>query len=157
MSNKATLDLEKIFAKLKKNVKRSFSAREMNKIGNFIVEEIRSRSRAGYGVKTPGGAEKKFKGLNAAYIKQRRRMRLSSFTTPSTSNITRSGRLLAGLRYKTKDGGARIEPSGTSREGVDNTKIAEYLADQGRPFMNLSKYQMDRLLKFIKKEIINLD
>lgn len=152
----ATLDLQKIIEKLKRQLRQSFSPREMQKVGNFVVEEIKSRSRDGKGVSRDGGSEKRFPALSPEYIKQRKRMKLSRFTTSTTSNITRTGRLLGGLRYKASQGSVTIEPTGNSREGTPNIDIAGYLADQGRPFMALSKLQMNRLVKYIEKEIIDI-
>ena len=152
----AKQDLDSILGKLKKSIIKNFSSREMQKIANFTIQEIKDRSRKGYGVSTLGGSEEAFDSLSPDYIAQRKRMKLSPFTTAKKSNITRSGRMLASLRYKVRDGYARIEPTGNSREGTPNIDIAGYVADQGRPFMTLSKYQLGRLYTFIKKEIIDL-
>ena len=152
----AQQDLATILGKLKKNVIKNFSAREMQKIASFIIEEIKDRSRKGYGVDKLGGSEEAFDSLSPDYIAKRRKMKLSPFTSAAKSNITRTGRMLAGLRYKVRDGGARIEITGTSREGVKNSDIAQYVQDNGRPFMTLSKYQLGRLYTFIQKEIINI-
>jgi hypothetical protein len=152
----AQQDLATILGKLKKSIIKNFSSREMQKIASFIIEEIKDRSRKGYGVDKLGGSEEAFDSLSPDYIARRRKMKLSPFTKPSKSNITRSGRMLAGLRYKVRDGDARIEITGTSREGVKNSDIAQYVQDNGRPFMTLSKYQLGRLYTFIEKEIINI-
>lgn len=152
----ASADIKKIIERLKKDVQKQFNAKQMQKIGNFIVEEIKTRSRKGYGVDRLGGEEEGFDSLSPEYIKQRKKMRLSPFTSPTKSNITRTGRMLGGLRYKARDGSVRVEPSGTSRDGTPNIKIAEYVAEQGRPFMTLSKFQLGKLYVFIKS-IIKLD
>lgn len=152
----AKQDLASILDKLKKNVIKNFSSREMQKIASFVIQEIKDRSRKGYGVSTLGGSEEAFDSLSPDYIARRKRMKLSPFTTAKKSNITRSGRMLSSLRYKVRDAYALITPTGNSREGVPNVDVAQYVSDQGRPFMTLSKYQLGRLYTFIKKEIIDL-
>lgn len=155
MSN-AQIDLKKFTDKVKKGLQKTISAKEMQKIAAYVIAEIKERSRRGFGTASAtraGGVEKRFPALTKSYIDRRKRIKLSPFTTPSKSNITRSGRMLASLRYKTKDGAARIEVTGKSREGRDNQDIAGYLADQGRYFMNLTSRQLTGLLKFVDSNI----
>ena len=156
MQIKGQNDLTKILAKIKGAIENKFSAREMQKIGEFVAAEIRERSRRGYGVSRLGGPEEQFEPLSERYIAQRRRMKLSPFTSPTRSNITRSGRLLAGLRYTTAKNRVRIVPTGKSREGVSNADIAYYLTEQGRPFLTLSKCQLGRLVESINKRISDI-
>jgi len=148
----ASADIKKIIERLKKDVQKQFSAKEMQKIGNFVVEEIKGRSRKGYGVAKLGGEEEAFDSLSPDYIARRRKSKLSPFTKPSKSNITFSGKLLGGLRYKARDGYVRIEPTGLSRDGKSNLEVAQHVSET-RPFMTLSKYQLGRLYEFIKNKI----
>ena len=145
-------DLKSILGRISKDIQKQFNAKEMQKIGEFVVTEIKDRTRKGYGVSELGGPEIALDSLSPDYVAKRRKSKLSPFTTPNKSNLTFSGRLLGGLRYKVRDGYARIEPSGKSRDGTPNIKIAEYVSEE-RPFMTLSKYQLGRLYEFIKKKI----
>jgi len=164
-SNNASIELRRFTDRIKKGLLKTISAKEMQNIAEFCIAQIKERSRRGFGVrpKNQGGEEKAFKVLSSSYIQQRKRTKLSPFTSPSKSNVTRSGRMLASLRYKTKDGAARIEPTGNSRDrkdkdgnpvkGIPNQDVAGFLADQGRYFMGLTDKQIKALLKFVDSNI----
>ncbi len=101
--------LDDIVKRWDKQLRDSVSARQMKLLGNEAIRLIQERTRRGYGVEKDGGPQRRLKRLSSAYIKQRRRMRLSQFTTPGKSNLTRSGRMLAGLRLvKVQNGGFAI-------------------------------------------------
>jgi hypothetical protein len=154
MSN-ASAQLKTFTNKIKKGLLKTISAREMQAIAEFCIAQIKERSRRGFGLKSErsGGSESRFPALAKTYIEQRKRTKLSPFTSAGKSNITRSGRMLASLRYKTREGAARIEPTGKSREGIPNQDVAGFLADQGRYFMGLTDKQIKALLKFVDSNI----
>jgi len=152
----AKQDLNKVIANIKKEITKSFNNQQMQKIAAFAMEQIKERSRNGYGVDDLGGTEKKFPALSKGYIEQRKRSKLSPYTSATKSNITFSGRLLASLRFSTRDGAAVIKPTGTSRNGTPNDEVAGYLEDQGRSFLTLSKKQLDKLYEFIRSKIVDI-
>ena len=139
-------DLESTFKKLQEK-------RELLVLGNEAIRIIKKRTRDGRGLAKPGGVPRPLKKLSKNYIKQRRRMRLSPFTSPTKSNLTRSGRMLASLRTTIQGNRVVVKPTGVSREGIKNEKIAEYVADQGRPFLNLSALETQKLLKEYQKAL----
>lgn len=147
-------DINKIAANLEKQLKKSVSANELKQLGQFVLEMIKDRVRKGFGVPKDGANQKKFKPLSAAYKEQRKRLKLSSFTSPSKSNLTRFGRLIGGLKVTTRTGSVLIEPTGTSREGTSNADIAQYVS-KARPFLNLSKDENLRMVKFFEEKILN--
>lgn len=147
------LDLDQAVNDIKQRLQRKLSPNEMARVANFAINEIKERSRRGYGVDPQTLTQKPFPRLSASYIKRRAKSVLSPFTSPPKSNITFSGRLLAGLRFSIAQGKAIITPTGQSRGGVDNKEVASYLKDKGRSFLLLSKSQIVKLVEFISKEI----
>jgi hypothetical protein len=151
------LDLKTVLDRIRRNLSGSITPKQMGVLGRFVVEQIKERSRKGYG--TEGGAEKKFPALSDEYIKQRQRdKRLSPFTSARKSNITRTGRLLASLRYTTNTGRSVIKPTG-SRPKSDwtNEELAEHLQNNmDRPFLSLSQKQIRALLKFFEANVFKL-
>lgn len=61
--------------------------------------------------------------------------------------------MLASLRTTIQGNRVVVKPTGVSREGIKNEKIAEYVADQGRPFLNLSALETQKLLKEYQKAL----
>lgn len=96
---------------------------------------VQSRTRSGKGVATDGGSSYPLKPLSPAYIAQRRHSRLSSFTSATKSNLTRTNQMLGSLKAKKKSAGAwSIVIDGTRDDGKTNAQIAKYVSRQ-RPFM----------------------
>jgi hypothetical protein len=151
-----SLDLSKFNKKVERKLKQITSKRQMQTLGLEALRLIRKRVRKGFSVAKNLGREEPFKPLDIDYIERRRKIRLSPFTSPSKSNITRSGRLISGLRLTTKDRVFQIKPTGKSREGVSNVFIAQVLTKQGRPFLNLSLTEQRKLLSFYKRIIKTL-
>jgi hypothetical protein len=158
MSLKPEAQMKKFVNSVKKRLSLAISAKQMGLIARFIVQMIKERSRRGYGVQSLGAQEQRFPKLTPEYIKQRKRSRLSPFTSPGKSNITRSGKLLASIRYTTKTGSAIIEPIGSRNDSNwNNRQLADHLQTKmNRPFMTLSNKQLKELTKFVETNIIKL-
>lgn len=150
----AALDLKKIVNGIQKRISQSLSAQQMNKFGNMIVGEIKDRTRQGRGVYD--GNERNFPRLSQKYIDRRKKMRLSPFTSPSKSNITRTGKLLASIRYTTGTGKILIRPVGNrSDTALSNAELADIMQTKlNRPFMKLSNKQIARLKIAFRKSIL---
>lgn len=112
----------------------------MKGLGTFMADLIRKRTRLGYGVEVTGGPRKPLDALNDKYKLLRAKLDLSSETTPGRSNLTRSGQLLDSIQVTSfKEGEVSVGPKGNRTDGgPTNEKLAEYVAEQGRPFNNLS-------------------
>ena len=151
MSIKA--DLEKFAVRLTRELDRSVSIASIKQLGAYALELIKKRVRAGYGA-TDSGQRQRLKPLSKNYRERRKRMTLSPFTTPGKSNLTRSGRLIGGLRVLSRGGLVRIEPTGRSREGEQNTKVAEFVSAD-RPFLNLTTDEERKLVKFYRDKILD--
>ncbi len=108
----------------------------------MIVERVRS----GSGVKAPGAPTSKLEPLSPAYIKVRAKdPNLSSETSPATSNLTRSGDMLAALRVVLS--GSRVSVQIPPGKLLDRA----YYTNLKRPWANISKGEETRLLAFIDK------
>ena len=149
----ARIDLQKFQTDLEKMLKASAGRADMLRLGNYVLDLIKARVRKGYGADKNGGRQKKLKPLSRSYKKQRARLRLSPFTTPTKSNLTRSGRLIGGLRVAVQSGVVIIRPSGSSREGTPNQKVAEYVS-KDRPFLFLTKGEIQSAAQYFEKEIL---
>lgn len=158
-TSKAVLQLQQFKAKVEKAVKESISPNVMRILGDFALNLIVKRSRLGYGVEENFGPRFKFDKLSPNYIKSRKKFRgLSSTTSPSKSNITRTGQLLLSMRVtEAKEGKFRIEPTGTrEKEGktkkvLTNKELAEILAKKNRTFNRLSQPEYQQLLRFYRR------
>ena len=113
---------------------------------------IQRRTRKGYGVRADGGTLERLKPLSKEYVRARRSMRLSSFTSPGKSNLTRSSELLGAI------GARRVRPGSwvinflvTRDSGLPNARLAQYVAAQGRPFMHLAREELDALAKSYRR------
>ncbi len=151
----AASDFTKFIKGVEADVKRSGDNASLKRLGQFALEIIRDRTREGFGVPKSGGAEKPLKKLSPAYRKQRRGMKLSSFTTPDKSNLTLSGAMLASLRVFTKKGELTISPTGTDKKGISNQDKANWQEDLGRIFLRLSQDEMERVTEFYQTEILD--
>jgi hypothetical protein len=115
-------------------------------VAAVIVERLRERTRGGSGAKTPGGNASALKELSDSYIKQRARdPRLSSETSPSTSNLTRHGGMLDSLDYTIA--GNKIT---VSVVGEDNVKKAIY-THETRPWVNLTRADVTVIRDLVQK------
>lgn len=144
-------DLAKFQKKLLKDVDKLKARKLMNILGKEAISIMKKRIRGGFGVNKSGQNAYRFPRLSTSYIKQRKRLRLSPFTTPGKSNVTRSGRLIASLRYTTNTGQAIITPTGRNSNGLSNIELAEILSEKGRVFMNLSKNEQAKLVSFLRR------
>jgi len=153
----AKINLSKFQKRVEKQLKSVVSQNNMKQFAALALELIKKRSRKGLGVvggNKGKGRTKPFPSpLSPSYVAQRRRSRLSPYTSPTKSNITFSGRMLASLRVTTKEGFVSVSPTGVSRGGVPNSKIAEYLVDMDRTFLALTKEEFDKLVSLLKRKI----
>ncbi len=106
------------------------------------------RVREGNGAKTPGGNPSALKPLSPNYIKQRERdPKLSSETSPSTSNLTRYGDMLDSLDYKLSNGKLLVTVTGS-----DNVKKAIF-TNEVRPWVNLTKADVTAIRELVNELI----
>lgn len=122
----------------------------MSEIGELVAKTVKDRTRDGFGVSENYENKKALKPLTAATKRIRtgvqKKGQLSSQTTPETSNLTRSGRMLNNIGYNASDKEVIILP-----KGKEQLKARDVSKD--RPFMNLSKQEINTVIKLIKNKI----
>lgn len=120
----------------------------LQSIGEWTKDRIVKRTRLGSGVDSRGAPASKLKPLSERYKEKRKELRktgvLSDLTRPSTSNLTKTGKMLDSLTVKAGDG--RVEVSVTS----DQEQKVKANTELGRTFLNVS----DKDLKELKTMLI---
>lgn len=109
-------------------------------LGEGANSLIKKRTRLGYGVSSHEGDKERLKPLSDAYKKVRKSHPKSSDTTPAKSNLTRTGEMLDSLDYQVSQGSVKI-----TFKTQNNVDKAGYVTQGGRPFMNLSKPEINQL------------
>jgi hypothetical protein len=124
-------DLKAVQVQLFRGIKASTSPKQMRSIGIFVANMIRKRARAGYGVKVTGGRKRKFKKLASG----------------KASNVTDTRQMLSsiGVRLARNRKVIVMPLGGRSKSDLANAEVASFVTKQGRPFMNLSKVELDLL------------
>ena len=142
-------EINQFTRRLDKQVKGSINNRVLKEIGRLATDIIKKRTRNGFGVAQPGRNARRLKGLSAGYVAFRKASsRLNSgLTTPGKSNLTFTGALLDSLRVVRVDKSRReININANNRRrpgGVTNKDVAEFVTDQGRAFLNLSRRETE--------------
>jgi len=120
------------------------SAENLNKLANILLQMVKVRVRGGYGSKD--GKKIRLMPLASATIKQRkylqRKGKLSSKTSPHTSNLTSSGNMI-------DDMNTQCTP--TSIIFSIDAPYSKY-TQKNRPIFPLVKEEIDRALEFFKKQ-----
>jgi hypothetical protein len=132
----------------------------MKEFGEYMANAIKVRTRLGYGVKKLAGSREKLKPLDPErYIPFRKSFpNLSGDTTPNKSNLTLTGQMLDSMQVKeVTKGKVTVGPAGPRNDTTDtNEKIAEYVAEQGRPFNTLTKPELKGLTDLVRNKITKL-
>ena len=151
----AAADLRSVVNSLQKQFSRPLTKRELREVGDLSAEAIFNRTKKGLGVKLTGGNPSRLKRLSEQYVRFRRGFRsLASDTSPSKSNLTLTGQMLASVQTtKVRQGTKGKALVLVSTKGRANINKAEWQADQGRIFMNLSKKELKEIKGSIEKSI----
>lgn len=147
-------DMRAIFSNISLKTKQSISAAQMQHLGEFAVNLVVKRTRLGSGVVSANRDKFTLSALSPNYIKARGRFAgLSSTTTPSKSNLTRTGQMLASVQVLTvKDGSVTFGPQGArSDSSFTNDQIAAFQAAKGRPFNNVSRLESQQILREFRR------
>lgn len=147
-----TLKLFKI--QIDKLITQVGSRDNMRQVGKLAKELVVNRTSRGFGVSRSEGPKEKLKALSPNYKSARRRLRkqgrLSSETTPTRSNLTKSRQMLESVDSNGQKNRAEVFLNDNAAE----TK-AQLQAKQGRKFMNLSKDETKQITDLLEKQIIN--
>jgi len=139
-------ELSKLIEKLGGDIKETLrDKRVLNEIGEEAVDDIVKRTRLGYGVEKNGDKKGKLKPLSESYKEQRKEERkegrLSTATSPSKSNLTRTGAMLDDLYHEVEEDGVTIR----FKSKFSDVKAAK--VSRSRPFLNLSDLQVKRITR----------
>jgi hypothetical protein len=167
-------DLEKFKKKLEAAMNVIRKKEVMTAIGQNAADQIKLRTRLGYGVNENEGERQKLRPLSKSY-KLQRAGKLGFFTTktgvvvpytpqegvahifsdqtsPSKSNLTRTGEMLDSMTATFKSEGiVSIGPSGSRKDGSSNDIVAQYAHESGRNFNYLSKNEIAKVTQFVNR------
>lgn len=162
------VNIKKLEAALAAAIKEVESPQTMKEVGEEMADRIRKRTRLGKGVAERGGNPEPLKPLSRSYRDQRagkvafftdeegivhpykpkRAPKLSPQTSAGKSNLTRTGELLDSIAVLTAKLGSVI----IGLKGKRNKDVAAYVS-QDRPFLNLSKPELNGLARLIRERI----
>lgn len=134
----------------------------IRKLAKLFAEEakamIYARTKAGKAVGSYNGGESPLKKLSPSYIRRRQTFAgLHPTTSPGKSNLTRTGQMLESLAVEEMPGGKFfVVVRGTRKGGGSNAEVAQWVTEQGRPFLNLSRRQLDKLIVSYRKNFASL-
>ena len=150
----AKIDMSK-FNKDMENVVKEFTNKDvMQQIGDYAVDRIKTRTRLGKGVKSTGSEAEPLKPLKDSYREQRKRDKrsgkLSQFSSPAKSNLTRTGQMLDSISVKATAQKVLLYFRGSRKDSdASNAEVAGFVSES-RPFFNLSKAELNGLNRFIR-------
>lgn len=137
---------------ISKALEEATSAKLMQDIGDDLAEQIRVRTRLGNGLSKNNEEPSKLRKLSKDYIDQRKAKEdLSELTTPSKSNLTLTGTMLSELEAKADK--EKITLTFGSQFSKDK---ARWNDEKGRPFLYISRVQVERLKNSLEKKITEL-
>jgi hypothetical protein len=158
--SKISISVNKVRAQVEKDLKESLNNSRMQKIGEFVVEKIRIRTRLGFGVSGNLKPRERLKPLAEASKEIRKGFKkageLSNLTTPGRSNLTFTGQMLDGLTVRVISMGKIIvDVTGTRRilkkgDLRTNKEVARKVTDEGRPFMYLTDKDYKAVVNFVR-------
>lgn len=148
----AEQDMKEFTTKVQDTIDKALNRRALRNLGEMIADMIRQRTRKGYGVSRFMGPKQRLKRLSPSYIKQRKRMRLSPFTSPRKSNLTKTGAMLEDLRPRYIQAGRNKSFKISFNKGFSKDK-AGWAVEKGRPFNNLSKSEFNQVLRWSRDNL----
>lgn len=123
----------------------------MQRLGIFIIQKIRKRTRGeGRGVPTPGGTASKLRRVTDKYAKWRlKQPRHPEAATGRASNLTQSGKMLDALMIKRASKTSLFIGFKTQKE----QDKAQFVEEGGRRFMVLSGKEIKDAAAFVKSNL----
>jgi hypothetical protein len=147
--------------KLKALLDKVFAAANMAQWMQETADDIKKRTRLGYGVEKDYASKEKLKYLSEKYIEYRKKDKhgeLSSATSARKSNLTYTGQMLDALRGSSKgkyQGEVWLKderkPTKNQKRSFGNNDLAVWNAEKGRNFMAISDLEFKRLNQKIEK------
>lgn len=147
-------DMSKFDAQMKQAIEDVSAPAYMKQFGEYARDRIVKRTKLGKGVSERGGDAEQLKKLSDSYRTQRKNLqnkgKLADDTSPARSNLTRTGQMLNNIEVQAKTASALISAKGSRTDGnLTNADVAGYVSVE-RPFLNLSKPELNGLNSFIR-------
>ena len=158
---------------ISEKLKKAVSASVDKSLARKLANTIKIRTQLGFG--TDGsGKQSRLKPLSDSYKKQRKGeiafftneygqvipydpdyvQPLYSKTTPSKSNLTRTGEMLESLRGFVNDNTITVQVTGIRDDGLTNREVLEYTEEDGRPFLYMTNAEKNELIRELKNRIM---
>lgn len=135
-------------------IRQSFPSTYTTGVANDLSDQIRKRTRLGYGVSSDS-TQQGLAPLTQGYINQRRRSELFGQTTPAKSNLTRTGELLNAIAATGSPGVITVFINDSRSTGnIGNNKLREYVEEK-RPFFALTKSERNNLIRTLKSQLLS--
>lgn len=162
--SKAKTDLKAIFRRIEGFLGESIKPQSVKAVGEFAAKLIVKRTRLGYGVRNEFAEKFQLKTIkwSKRYQAYRKTFQLDPTTRPTKHNLTLTGQMLRSVgilnyRQTLKSTKVFIGPSGQRTDNDrTNAQIAQYNADRGRIFMNVSELEYRQILRFYRKSFGDL-
>lgn len=136
-----------------KALDRSVSKKALKPVARKAAQIIYRRVKSGRGVvnanKVPAKATR-LKKLSDKYKSRRKKVGVKGkFGTPGKSNLTFTGQMLEALEGEAKKQRIEIFINDSDRSDSDssNSEIAEFVQEQGRPFLSLTKAELNIIIQ----------
>lgn len=147
--------IKKIIKVINQSIDSSISKQNMDSYSKNAARDVKARTRSGKGVNNLGGNELQLKPLKLTTIEVRKGLQkagnLNFNTTPTKSNVTRSGQLTDGiLGISPGKAKGKIFLRDNRARHIDNKSnhdVATELEMGGRKFFNLSRNEVLSIVK----------
>lgn len=147
----------KLLKKMGEALEEATSKKVLTEGKDLVVNDIKKRVTLGFGVKKNGANRSRFDKLSDGYVTQRRRDRkkgdLGPNAKPKKSNIHRTGQMIEEDLDGIVDANDKTIIIGLATER--SAKVAAFV-EKTRPFLNLSKGEIQRITKFFRTQITEI-
>lgn len=164
MKLKLSFKSEDYEKKLKAVLDKVFAAVNVAQWMQETADDIKKRTRMGYGVEKDFDPKAPLKYLSQKYVDYRKKDpngELSSATSARKSNLTYTGQMLDALRGSSKgkyQGEIWLQddrkPTKNQKRSFGNNDLAVWNAEKGRNFMAISDLEFKRLNQKIEKVLV---
>jgi hypothetical protein len=148
---KVNVDISKLRAEIISELK--VRPTTLSEMADFWKDRIYAVTKTGKSI-IDGSSLKK---LSPSYVDFRRKYKgaKGELFGPNKSNLTLTGQMLESLHgtanFRTQS--VSVNLIGTRDDGLKNSKLAEYVEEQGRPFLGLDQKGKERLKQFALRDI----
>jgi hypothetical protein len=153
---------------LEKAISKTIAKKNLQQWAKEGAKDIQVRTQLGKGVKGTGFSLQDHPELSEGYINKRIELKakgkLSSFTSPKKSNLTKSGALMKSIDGRSSGNGKfeiYLRENRSSEDGISNSNLEKALRTGNygpkghapkRPFFFLSKLDIKRINNKIRRE-----